>query len=93
MEMLRGTSPSVHIFLPPDVPISLDLDLREGGARVELGEMWLTEADIDFNRCGFQLEVSEPLRAPMDLLSSSRGASARARQSCSACYTATPTSR
>jgi hypothetical protein len=52
-----------------DVPLALDLELEDGGSNVELGGLWLTEADIRFSRGGFNLQVSEPLREPMENLS------------------------
>jgi len=64
--MLGGQAPRVRVVLPPDVPIVLDLRLEKGGASIEVGGLWLTEADFDFKMGGAMLSVGEPLRAPMD---------------------------
>ncbi|TDI12833.1 MAG: hypothetical protein E2P04_04755 [Acidobacteria bacterium] len=67
-QLLGGADPEVHIYLPPDAPLALDVKLRQGGSQIELGGLWLTSADIDFARSGFMLEISEPLKEPMDSL-------------------------
>jgi len=58
----------VEVYLPPDVPVVLDLDIAQGGAEVELGGLWLTEAEINYSQGGFELSFSEPLREPMERL-------------------------
>ncbi len=68
-EMLGGTAPEIRLFLPPDAPIALDLELGQAGSEVELGGLWLTEADIEINQGGLQLGVSEPVHAPLERLS------------------------
>jgi hypothetical protein len=55
----------VRIYLPPDVPIALELIVKEGGCEMDLGGLWITEADLNFSRGGFSVGVSEPLREPM----------------------------
>jgi hypothetical protein len=66
--LLGGTSPEVHVFLPPDVPIELDLELNQAGAETELGGLWLTAADVAVNQGGLKLAVGSPLRAPLERL-------------------------
>jgi hypothetical protein len=65
-QMLGGTQPEVHLYLPADQPISLEFDLSQGGSEIELGGLWVTSADLDVEMGGFELRVSEPLRVPME---------------------------
>lgn len=58
----------VEVYLPPDVPVVLDLNIAQGGAEVELGGLWLTEAEIHYSQGGFELAFSEPTREPMQRL-------------------------
>lgn len=58
----------VVVFLPPDKPIQLRIILEEGGAETELGGMWITDADIRYNKGGFTLNFDEPLKEPMTAL-------------------------
>jgi hypothetical protein len=73
MSMLKsavgGVGSRVEIFLPADVPLELTVELRQGGSELDLGGLWLTAAEFDFGMGGFNLEISEPLREPMDSLS------------------------
>jgi hypothetical protein len=75
MAILAGifsdVDPRVDVYLPTDQPVALDLRLAKGGAEVELGGLWLTEADINMEMGGMALEVSEPLQAPMARMSAS----------------------
>lgn len=70
-EMFSDVKPRVDVYLPTDQPVALDLRLSKGGAEVDLGGLWLTEADINMEMGGMALDVSEPLQAPMDRLSTS----------------------
>ncbi len=67
-QIFGGEDPQLHIYLPPDAPLALDVKLREGGSEIELGGLWLTSAEIDFARSGFDLQIDEPLKEPMDSL-------------------------
>lgn len=58
----------VEVYLPPDVPIDLVLDVKQGGGEAELGGLWLRDATITYGQGGFELAVSEPLREPMGRL-------------------------
>ena len=58
----------VHVYLPPDAPVALEVDMEEGGFEGEFGGLWLTEADISFDKGGFNLEVDEPTREPLESL-------------------------
>jgi len=60
--------PEVKVQLPVDVPLDLDVTTGMGGVTAELGGLWLREADIHFDKGGFELKVSEPLREPMERL-------------------------
>jgi hypothetical protein len=67
-KLLGGGTPKLTVFIPPDTPLELDLDVRKGGAQVELGGLWLTAADINLEMGGLELSVSDPLREPMEHL-------------------------
>jgi hypothetical protein len=67
-QMLGGSQPTLHIFLPADRPIALDLDVSQGGSIVELGGLWLTSAELTAEMGGIELNIEEPLKAPMDEL-------------------------
>lgn len=56
----------VEVHLPPDVPIDLVLDVKQGGGEAELGGLWLHDATINYGQGGFELTVSDPLREPMN---------------------------
>lgn len=60
-----GTKPRVVVMLPVGVPHALDIYTEQAGATIELGGLWLTSADIEVSKGGFELSVSEPLREPM----------------------------
>ena len=64
-----GSDTRVHVYLPPDVPIFLEIIVEEGGFEAELGGLWITAADVSFKKGGFSLSVDEPLREPMEQLS------------------------
>jgi hypothetical protein len=64
-ELVSGSRPRVRIYLPSDRPIDFELDVAQGGAEVELGGLWLTNADIDFVQGGGAVEFSEPTVAPV----------------------------
>ncbi len=67
-KLFGGETPKLTVYIPSDVPLQLDLDMREGGAQVELGGLWVTSADINLEMGGLELSVSEPLREPMEHL-------------------------
>jgi hypothetical protein len=56
----------VRILLPPDSPLALEARISHGGAKVELGGLKLSSADVEVSMGGLELRVSEPLPAPMD---------------------------
>ena len=64
-QVMGGHSPELHVFIPPDIPIILDLNVEEGGMEVELGGLWITDADIAYAKGGLSISVDEPLRQPM----------------------------
>lgn len=61
----HGEDPTVHIYLPTEVPIELGVVVNEGGVEAQLGGLWLTEAEILFQKGGFSLDFDQPLREPM----------------------------
>jgi hypothetical protein len=69
VSMVRGSTSQIHVFLPADVPIDLDLKIKKGGAVVRLAGLWLRTAEVDFESGAFDLSVAEPLREPMESLS------------------------
>ena len=60
------TESRVEVYLPPDLPIVLEIHVKQGGCEVDLGGLWITEADINFKQGGFELDVSEPLHEPLE---------------------------
>ena len=68
-QIFGGTAPKVRVFLPSDIPLSLELVLAQGGGRLDLGGMWLTEVDLHLEQGGFQVDVDEPLRYPVERFS------------------------
>ena len=72
MDLLAGMfgarTPRVVVFLPPDVPMDLDLRFSQGGGRADLGGLWLTDTKVTFAQGGGELEFSEPLREPTETL-------------------------
>lgn len=58
----------VDVFLPPDAPVALVLDINQGGAEAQLGGLWLSDAVINYSQGGFELDFAEPLREPLDRL-------------------------
>jgi len=67
-EAIGGNKPRVVVSLPRDIPYDLDLSVMQGGAEVELGGLWLTNADLRFLQGGGAVEISEPLHAPVGSL-------------------------
>ncbi len=66
---MKGARPEIQVFLPRDVPLTLEVGVAEGGMEAELGGLWLKEADFRYDKGGFSFSFSEPLREPMDRLS------------------------
>ena len=63
----RGNA-RVTVYLPPEVPLDLDLQARRGGCTADLGGLWLRQADLDLMQGGLELEFSSPLREAMESL-------------------------
>jgi hypothetical protein len=66
--MSDDKDPVVNIFLPRDIPIELGVIVQEGGFDADLGGLWITEGEILFQKGGFNLNVSEPMKEPMKRL-------------------------
>lgn len=64
--MTGGKSPQIDVYLPADVPLELQVLVKEGGFEAELGGLWITNAEFRYNKGGFALSIDEPLREPMD---------------------------
>ncbi len=60
-----GVESWVHVYIPPDLPIELELRAEEGGMEADLGGLWIRAADLRFSKGGCSLEIGEPLREPM----------------------------
>ena len=58
----------MDVYLPVDVSLELEVRIRQGGGEIDLGGLWLTSVEIDCSQGGFELDVSEPLREPMESL-------------------------
>lgn len=67
-QLFSGSRPRVAVSLPPDVPYDLELHSAQGGGEVELGGLWLTSAEIDFQQGGGWVGFSEPLLEPVESL-------------------------
>jgi hypothetical protein len=65
-ELLGGSSPEVHVFLPPDAPFALEVDVSQGGGEIELGGLRLTSAELETSQGGVKLAVSSPVQAPLE---------------------------
>lgn len=65
-EVMGGNKGSqLHIYVPPDLPVELNVLVKDGGLVADLGGLWLTDVDLRFNKGGIMLDVSEPLREPL----------------------------
>ena len=64
-----GYESSIHVYIPPDIPIELELAVEKGGFEAELGGLWITAAAISYRQGGFSLSFDEPLQKPMESLS------------------------
>ncbi len=67
-QLLGGESARIEVAIPPDLPIALEIAVREGGFAAEVGGLWITSTDIKYDRGGFDFDVSTPLQAPMEHL-------------------------
>jgi hypothetical protein len=56
----------LDVFLPPDVPIALELMISKGAGEGEIGGLWLTDVLIRAGQGGFSLGLDEALREPVD---------------------------
>lgn len=64
--LFGGAFPQVRIWLPPDVPLALEGRFGKGGTTVQLGGLWLTEVDLVAEKGGLDLDIGQPLAAPVD---------------------------
>lgn len=67
-QMFSGISPRIIVNLPKDVPLDLILDVAQCGGQIDLGGLWLREASLEATQGGFEIDISSPLRDPMDSL-------------------------
>jgi hypothetical protein len=66
VSLVRGTTARIRVFLPEDVPLDIQLGMKQGGAVVRLAGLWLRTAEVDLNSGALDLSVAEPLREPME---------------------------
>lgn len=69
VSVVRGSTASIHLFLPKDLPIDLVLNMKGGGAVVRLGGLWLRNAEIVVESGALDLDIQEPVHEPMEHLS------------------------
>lgn len=65
-EIMSGSRPRIFVYLPPDIPYDLKIDISQGGGEVELGGLWLTDLDVSFLQGGGDFKISSPLRVPIE---------------------------
>jgi hypothetical protein len=63
-----GEETELRVALPPDMPVALDITVKQGGFDAEVGGCWITSTDVTYAMGGFTLSVDEPLREPMQSL-------------------------
>ncbi len=61
-------APKVHIFIPPDLPLELNVLVKEGGLDADLGGLTLTDIDLRYNKGGISLGFGDPLAQPLNSL-------------------------
>jgi hypothetical protein len=64
--LLGGKKEKVLVLLPPDLPLELEVRGSQGGSILELGGLWLTSLDVEFEMGGLVVNVGSPLREPVD---------------------------
>lgn len=67
-QMMGGSEPVIKIYLPREIPISIDLDALQGGVTGNLGGLWLTTADFRAEMAGIEIDIDKPLKEPMERL-------------------------
>ena len=70
--VLGGSFPKITVSLPPDRPLALEGRFGKGHANVELGGLWLTEVDIDFEKGALAVGAERPLVVPRSVWPSAR---------------------
>jgi len=66
-EIMGGNhSARLHVYIPPDLPVELNVLVKEGGMQAELGGLWLTDINLRFNKGGVALSIDEPLQQPVN---------------------------
>lgn len=65
-QIVGGQSASrLEVRLPPELPLALEVTIRQGGAEMDLGGLWLSEAILECHQGGLALDVSAPLQEPL----------------------------
>ncbi len=68
LAVLFGDAPELRVALPKGVPIGIDGTLNGSTAQLDLGDLWIPTAKLNFSDGGFSLDFSEPLEHPMKSL-------------------------
>ncbi len=64
----KGPSAKVTIYLPPEVPVELVGKISQGALEGDFGGLWLSSIDLELAKGGFVLDVSQPMREPVEHL-------------------------
>jgi hypothetical protein len=64
--VLGGSFPKIRVSLPPDVPLALVARFGKGAARADLGGLWLTDVDLEFEKGALEVDFDRPLAAPAE---------------------------
>jgi len=68
-EIMGGShAAKLHVYIPPDLPVELNVLVKEGGCEADLGGLWLTDVDLRYDKGGFAISLDEPLREPLHSL-------------------------
>jgi hypothetical protein len=67
-QAFSGNEPEVHVWLPRDAEIALDVNIGQGAAEIELGGLWLTSAELEVNTGALDIDFREPTKRPMERL-------------------------
>ncbi len=60
--------PKLDVWVPPDLPVELEVAVDSGGGILELGGLWIPSADFRLEKGGVVIEIGEPLVEPMESL-------------------------
>jgi hypothetical protein len=67
-QLMGGEEALVDVYLSPDEPIELELNVEQAGVDAELAGLWITRLSASARQAGGRVGFAEPLRAPMEML-------------------------